>query len=205
MTTDDFLGPIGNATTKYEASNPIIRHLLTRFLHRVDEAATSVHPASVLDVGCGEGIVTERLARRLESAQVLGVDADATHLKEEWAGRSAPNLSFATGSAYDLPFADGSWDLICAIEVLEHLERPHDALAEMRRVAARALLLSVPNEPRWRISHMLAGRNLRAFGNTPGHLNHWSKRAFLRTVSELGQARADSVFPWTLAIVELSA
>jgi ubiquinone/menaquinone biosynthesis C-methylase UbiE len=201
VTEGDFLGPIGNATAKYEASNPVVRHLLSRFLRRVDEAASNLRPDSVLDVGCGEGVVTERLAQRLAPAKVVGVDADETHLKTEWDRRSAFNLSFATGSAYDLPFADQSFDLVCCIEVLEHLERPADALAEMSRVAGRALLLSVPNEPVWRISHLLAGRDVRRFGDTPGHVNHWSKRAFADLVS--GYARleeVDGVFPWTLAV-----
>ena len=137
MTEGDFVGPIGNATPKYEASNPVVRHLLSRFLGRVDEAAVSLAPTSVLDVGCGEGVVTERLAELLAPAEVLGVDADKANLSEEWRSRRAPNLTFATGSAYELPFADGSFDLVCAIEVLEHLERPRDALAEMTRVAGR--------------------------------------------------------------------
>jgi len=205
VTEGDFVGPIGNATPKYEASNPIVQRLLARFLRRVDETAASLAPASVLDVGCGEGIVTERLARLLAPATVLGVDADEARLGREWQGRSAPNLSFATGSAYELPFEDGRFDLVCAIEVLEHLERPSDALAEMRRVANKALLLSVPDEPEWRMSHMLAGRNLRKFGNTPGHINHWSTRSFLRLVSELGTAHAEGVFPWTLAVVEIGS
>jgi ubiquinone/menaquinone biosynthesis C-methylase UbiE len=201
VTEGDFLGPIGNATAKYEASNPVVRQLLNRFLRRVDEAAANLRPDSVLDVGCGEGVVTERLAQRLAPAKVLGVDADETHLKTEWDRRSASNLSFATGSAYDLPFADQSFDLVCCIEVLEHLERPADALAEMSRVAGRALLLSVPNEPVWRISHLLAGRNVRRLGDTPGHINHWSKRAFAELVSEYGRLeKADGVFPWTLAV-----
>jgi ubiquinone/menaquinone biosynthesis C-methylase UbiE len=201
VTADDFLGPIGNASTKYEASNPIVRHLLSRFLRRLDEVAMSLNPASVLDVGCGEGIVTERLAKGLRSAEVLGVDADATHLREEWCSRSADNLSFATGSAYNLPFADKSYDVVCAIEVLEHLERPRVALAEMSRVARRALLVSVPNEPSWRISHMLAGRNLLHLGNTPGHINHWSKRAFADLVSGYGRIEdVAAVFPWTLVV-----
>ena len=205
MTDADFLGPIGNATPKYEASNPVVRHLLNRFLRRVDQAAESLRPSSVLDVGCGEGTVSERLARLLAPVEVLGVDAGEAHLEEEWRTRRAGNLSFATGSAYDLPFEDGSFDLVCAIEVLEHLERPREALAEMSRVAGRAMLLSVPNEPGWRISHMLAGRNVRALGNTPGHLNHWSTRSFLSLASELGTARADGVFPWTLAVVDVAA
>jgi 2-polyprenyl-3-methyl-5-hydroxy-6-metoxy-1,4-benzoquinol methylase len=201
VTERDFLGPIGNATSKYEASNPVVRHLLNRFLRRVEEAAVELHPTAVLDVGCGEGIVTERLARRLAPAKVLGVDADEGHLKEEWQARSAPNLSFATGSAYDLAFDDASFDLVCCMEVLEHLERPRDALAEMSRVASRALLLSVPNEPSWRISHFLAGRDIRALGNTPGHINHWSKRAFTDLVSDYGHPeKTAGVFPWTLVV-----
>jgi ubiquinone/menaquinone biosynthesis C-methylase UbiE len=204
VTEGDFLGPTGNATQKYEDSNPVVRRLLQRFLHRVDEVATSLQPGAVLDVGCGEGVVTERLARLLPSAKVLGVDADETHLRVEWDARAVPNLSFAAGSAYDLPFPDGSFDLVCAVEVLEHLERPRDALAEMSRVAERALLLSVPNEPSWRISHMLAGRNLRDFGNGAGHINHWSKTAFAQLVSGYGRVETIStVFPWTLAVARV--
>lgn len=204
MTDDDFLGPIGNASEKYESSHPIVRRLLNRFLARLDEVATSLAPTSVLDVGCGEGVVTERLARRLAPTEVLGVDADEEHLREEWQTRRTPNLSFATGSAYDLPFADGSFDLVCAIEVLEHLQRPRDALAEMSRVAGRALLLSVPSEPAWRISHMLAGRNLRSFGDSPGHINHWSQRGFAGLVSGYGRLeKVEPVFPWTLAVASV--
>lgn len=205
MTDGDFLGPIGNATAKYEASNPVVRLLLNRFLGRVDEAAANLDPTSVLDVGCGEGVVTCRLAQLLAPAEVLGVDADEERLSEEWRARSAPNLSFRAASAYDLPFEDRSFDLVCAIEVLEHLERPHDALAEMSRVAGRALLLSVPNEPGWRISHLVAGRNVRSLGNTSGHINHWSKAAFRGLVSEHGSARVEGVFPWTVAVVDLGA
>jgi hypothetical protein len=51
---------------------------------------------------------------------------------------------------------------------------------------------------------MLAGRNLRAFGNTPGHLNHWSKRAFAELVSGYARVeRIESVFPWTLAVASV--
>ena len=204
MTEGDFLGPIGNATPKYEASNPVVRKLLHRFLRHLDEAVTSLQPSSILDVGCGEGVVTLRLAQLLPSTKVLGVDAGESHLRDEWDACSAPNLSFAGGSAYDLPFADGSFDLVCAVEVLEHLERPRDALAEMSRVAGRALLLSVPNEPSWRISHMLAGRDVRKFGDTPGHINHWSKRAFAELVSDYGRIeKVDGVFPWTLAVARV--
>jgi SAM-dependent methyltransferase len=206
VTDGDFLGPVGNATPKYETGNPLVRRLLERFLGRVDAAAATLAPSSVLDVGCGEGVVTERLARRLAPAPVHGVDADDERLAAAWSAKETANLSFGTASAYKLPFRDGSFDLVCAVEVLEHLERPGDALAEMRRVSARALLLSVPNEPAWRISHLLAGRNLGNFGNTPGHVNHWSKHAFADFVSGYGRVeKVEGAFPWTLVLAGVQA
>ena len=111
-------------------------------------------------------------------------------------------LTFQAASAYDLPFDDGSFDCVCALEVLEHLERPRDALTEMARVARKALLLSVPREPVWRVAHLLAGRDVRQLGNTPGHVNHWSARAFRDFVSEYGSVlEIERPFPWTIVVV----
>ena len=206
MNVEDFVGPIGNASTKYQARNPVTRMLLDRFLRVIDETAVGIAPALVLDVGCGEGVVTAQLARRLPDARIMGVDADDDRLRAEWESRRLDNLSFTTASAYDLPFEDGNFDLVCAFELLEHLEHPLDALTEMTRVCGGSLLLSVPREPYWRVSHMLAGRNLRSFGDTPGHINHWSKSSFASLVSECGRdVRVRTSFPWTLAVVDVRA
>ena len=200
MNTDDFQGPIGNATEKYAAGNPVTRRLLDRFLRTLDGQVKAIAPASILDVGCGEGIVSERFARLLPHTRILGIDADTAALQDEWQTRQLDNLSFQVGSAYELPFEDDSFELACAIEVLEHLERPRDALAEMARVASRVLLLSVPREPHWRVSHFLAGRDVAQFGNTPGHVNHWSKAGFGKLVGDYGDVtELLSPFPWTVA------
>lgn len=204
MSVGDFVGPVGNASTKYEARNPVMRMLLDRFLRAIDETAAEIAPSRVLDVGCGEGVVTERLARRLADSTIVGVDADDGRLRDEWNSRRLDNVSFAAASAYDLPFEDGNFDLVCAFEVLEHLERPRDALAEMERVSGGCLLLSVPREPQWRISHLLAGRNLRLLGDTPGHINHWSKSSFESLLSGYGRGvRMRTSFPWTIAVVDV--
>lgn len=198
---DDFVGPVGNASDKYADPNPVVKALLRRFLATAEETVTALRPTSILDVGCGEGVVTERLAR-ITGAATVGVDLGDESLRAEWARRDAGVVSFQPASVYELPFGDSSFDCVCALEVLEHLERPDDALAEMTRVARRALLLSVPREPLWRISHLLAGRDLRSLGNTPGHINHWTSRAFGRLVSAYGRVTVvEKPFPWTLVVL----
>ena len=106
--------------------------------------------------------------------------------------------------AENLPFADGEFDLAAAIEVLEHVPDPEHTLAEMARCAERHLLVSVPREPLWRVLNMARGAYLRELGNTPGHLNHWSKRAFCRLLARHGDVvEVRSPFPWTMLLVRL--
>lgn len=196
----DFVGPTGNATEKYAARNPLTRALLERFLREIDAAVLAASPSSILDVGCGEGVVAERLGR-VSGASVVGVDLGDDVMSAEWARRESERVTFQAASAYELPFDDDSFDCACAIEVLEHLERPRDALAEMSRVARRTLLFSVPREPLWRALHLLAGRDVRDLGNTPGHINHWSSRDFRRLVSRYGEIRSmGRPYPWTVIV-----
>ena len=197
------MGPVGNATEKYAAKNPLTRRLLGRFLQEIDELVTELHPSSILDVGCGEGVVTQRLAQ-LTDVPTLGVDLGDDALRAHWRERMHGSLSFSSASAYELPFEAGSFDCVCALEVLEHLERPRDALTEMARVSGRALLVSVPREPLWRIAHFLAGRDVGAFGNTPGHVNHWSTRDVSALLSEYGSVRrVAQPFPWTIVALDV--
>lgn len=198
----DFVGPSGNATDKYGRKNPLTRWLLERFLREIDASVQAAAPDSVLDVGCGEGVVTERIAAST-GARTVGVDLGTDELQAEWRRREGERLSFRPASAYDLPFADGSFDLVCALEVLEHLERPREALAELARVSRSGVLVSVPREPLWRISHLLALQDVRSLGNTPGHVNHWSAREFEELVAAYGRVtRARMPFPWTVVLAE---
>src|SRR6185503_20654249 len=104
-----------------------------------------------------------------------------------------------------LPFADGEFELAAAIEVLEHVPDPEATVAEMARVARRHLLVSVPREPLWRGLNMARGAYWRSLGNTPGHLNHWSKRSFTNMLAKHGTVEeVRSPFPWTMLLVRVS-
>ncbi len=103
-----------------------------------------------------------------------------------------------------LPFADDEFDVATAIEVLEHVPDPAHTVAEMARVASRWLLVSVPREPLWRGLNMARGAYLKELGNTPGHVNHWSKSSFVKLLSQHGEVvQARSPFPWTMLLVRL--
>jgi SAM-dependent methyltransferase len=194
--------PTGNIYDKYGSTNPVVRRLMAGFESALDDLWNRAAPGSALDVGCGEGVVTEHFAERLETGHVVGVDLEDAKLREEWSRRARPNLEFRALAGPDLPFADAEFDIACAIEVLEHVPDPERTLAEMARVARRWLLVSVPREPLWRVLNLARGAYLPDLGNTPGHVNHWSKRAVVAFAGQHGRIEeVRSPFPWTMLLV----
>jgi 2-polyprenyl-3-methyl-5-hydroxy-6-metoxy-1,4-benzoquinol methylase len=195
----------GNTYDKYGSSNPVVRRLMAGFEGTLDELFTRADPQSLLDVGCGEGVLTHQWAQRLgDERRVVGIDLDDPALHVEWAKRTAPNLEYRVMKAENLPFADDEFDAATAIEVLEHVPDAEHTVAEMARVAKRWLLVSVPREPLWRALNMARGAYWKDLGNTPGHLNHWSKRSFVALLSRHGEVvQARSPFPWTMLLVRL--
>jgi 2-polyprenyl-3-methyl-5-hydroxy-6-metoxy-1,4-benzoquinol methylase len=192
---------IGNHTQKYTAKNPAIRYLTERWVDRLEgildriaaDPATSTKQA--LEVGCGEGVIAEKLKRRWD--EVVGLDLPDAGLRADWRGRPGPRYLHA--SAHELPFENKIFDVIVSVEVLEHLTDPVKGIREMARVGRGHLVVSVPREPIFRSCNLLTGRYLKDMGNTPGHLNHWSKRSFVKFIETVGEVReVSNPFPWTV-------
>lgn len=194
----------GNTYDKYGSSNPVVKRLMAAFEGTLQELFASAAPASVLDVGCGEGVLVHHWATERPDARFVGIDLEEESIQSGWAERSAPNLDYRVMQAENLPFADGEFELASAIEVLEHVPDPEHTVAEMARCAGRHLLVSVPREPLWRMLNMARGAYWGQLGNTPGHLNHWSRRSFVRLLSRHGEVvEVRSPFPWTMLLVRL--
>jgi SAM-dependent methyltransferase len=93
---------------------------------------------SLLDIGCGPGTITVDLAARVAPGRVLGIDPSADVLSgaRDLATRGEVAVEFAVGDVYVLDLPDGSFDVVHAHQVLQHLPDPVGALREMRRVCA---------------------------------------------------------------------
>ena len=190
----------GTYGDKYSSRNPVARWMVRGFLDDVEQLARSTGARRVLEVGAGEGEVTRRVVEALQPAWYLA--SDLTRSCVDGVVTRARAARCALLSADALPLCDGAADLIVACEVLEHLDDPRGALAELRRVGSRWLLASVPREPLWRALNLARLEYLAELGNTPGHVQHWTRSDFLELVSAFGRVEeVRGPIPWTIALV----
>lgn len=188
---------VGNVYDKYQSTNPVVKYLMRRF-HRtlfdfVDETAVR----EVHEVGCGEGFLARQLAQRGLRVRASDFSTQIIHTAQQLTSEAGLEVDYQIRSVYELGDEDRAPLVICC-EVLEHLEDPEKALAKLTQIANPHLILSVPKEPIWRLLNMARFRYWTDFGNTPGHIQHWSRKTFTRLVEryvDIDEVR--SVTPWT--------
>lgn len=185
---------------KHMSKNPLQKFLIENFYKSLVSFAKSVRPVTVLDVGCGEGFSLVSLRRSKIGKVYEGVDYsyDAIRLGK----KLYPKLNIKLGNIYDLPYKDSVYDLVICTEVLEHLEKPHEALSEIKRVAKKYIILSVPNEPFFTLGNLFRGKYIKSFGNNPEHINHWNAGGFGKFLRSGGLkiSGARYPFPWTVIL-----
>jgi SAM-dependent methyltransferase len=103
----------------------------------------------VLDCGCGPGSITADVAAQVAPGEVVGVDREASQVeiaRRRAAERGLTNARFETGSVYDLPFPDASFDAAYAHTVVQHVREPLRALREIRRVLKPGGLVGIRDD-----------------------------------------------------------
>ncbi len=187
---------------KHTSKNPLQKFLIGNFYKELISNIKDLRIESALDVGCGEGFTLNKLSENKIGKKLEGVDFLKTAI--DTGKRVHPHLKLKVGNIYHLPYKDNSFDLVICTEVLEHLEDPKKALSELTRVSKKYLLLSVPNEPFFRLANFLRGKNLSRLGNDIEHIHHWSSKSFQEFVGnqEIKVIRAQNPFPWTLLLLE---
>ena len=189
--------PTITAQEKYHDTNPVVRFLLNRFFSRIRDAVSEAAPVTVLDAGCGEG---ELMRRGVLSSGLRVTSMDLRPEALALFRSHTAQRDLVCASVVALPFADRSMDTVLCLEVLEHLERPELALAELARVARRSVILSVPHEPYFQAGNLVRGKHLYGWGNHPEHVQHWNPATFHTLLKPVfGQIQMIEAFPWIIA------
>ena len=195
----------GNVYDKYATANPIERRLVAGFMAQLDDLVQRTGAREVHEVGCGEGELSIRLARR--GLRVRGTDAFPEVLEEarERARAADVEISYEATPAEELDPGRHAAELIVCCEVLEHLADPELAVDVLAGLARPWLIASVPREPLWRALNMVRLSYVADLGNTPGHLTHWSRRRFVRLLSRRFEVlEVRSPLPWTIALCRVA-
>lgn len=191
----------GNTYDKYASSNPIERRLVSRFLAVVAELARASGAGVAHEVGCGEGEVATLLAGAGIEVRGSDVDPEVIAEAERRATERGLAIPFRAAAIEELERRRDGAELIVCCEVLEHLPDPEAGVARLAELADPWALLSVPREPLWRALNVARGAYLRELGNTPGHLNHFSRAGFRRLLGERFEVVAmRSPLPWSVAL-----
>lgn len=192
-------GVIVGSNGKYQSRNPIARWLLQGFDRAVLNCISLASPSAVLEIGCGEGHVTE-LILGTEVSRVLATDISVSLIEENAARIKDPRVTFMTADLTALS-VDDQFDLVVCCEVLEHLDDPVRAIDILHSLESSHYLLSVPREPIWRIMNMCRGAYLSEFGNSPGHIKHFSQQGFIKLIErKFVVSELCTPLPWTVVL-----
>ena len=198
--------PEGNYYDKYNTKNPIAARLMKGYFSALDSllGRISSEIKTILEAGCGEGEVSVHVYDYFVGK--IALDAfDISEKVIEEAKAKTPGINFSVGNIYETN--TGIHDLVLCCEVLEHMEHPGEVIQKLLEQTDRYLIVSVPREPIWRILNMCRGKYLKDLGNTPGHVQHWSSRRFIREFdgADCHLLAVKKPLPWTMLLIEKQA
>ena len=189
----------GNYYNKHQSNNILVKYLMKKFHEKLFFLIKKTKSESLLDVGCGEGYTTRLIKRKFPELIINGSELESEPLEK--AGINNPDIKFNQESIYNLKRKDASFDLVMASEVLEHLEEPHKAIEECKRVSKNYCIFTVPYEPWWRVANVIRLAYLSEWGNTPGHIQHWNKIKFRKMLNKhFRTVKIHNSLLWNLAI-----
>lgn len=203
---------IGNTYDKYNSRNPIVKWMMNGFHEAlsdlVSEAKTQFEiknpnaELNIHEIGCGEGYWVMRWNEAGLNARGCDFSKKVIELAKENAIAKGINPDLLNAkNIYELDANDDKADLVVCCEVLEHLEDPRAGLAALQKITQSHLIISVPREPIWCGLNLVRGKYISDWGNTPGHIQHWSKQKFVQLVSEYFEIEnIKSPLPWTMLL-----
>ena len=195
----------GNYYNKYSSGNPLVKAMMNGFHGAVEDLLRKSGVHEIHEVGCGEGWLAMRVATLGYTVRASDYSSQMIAQAQALATAEGQNVTFFQRSVYELNQEDASPLILCC-EVLEHLTAPEKALETIAKRCRPYALFSVPREPVWCLLNMLRGKYLRSWGNTPGHLQHWSSRGVVTMLQKhFDLVAVRRPFPWTVALCRARA
>lgn len=191
----------GNLYDKYGTGNPIARYLVGHFQDTLDALVLVTGASNIHEVGCGEGNLCVRWAKQKKIVRASDVSKKIIDVAKNNAKENRVHIDFKVASVYDLTQENDAAELIVCCEVLEHLSESEQALKILAQLAKPYLIVSVPREPLWRVLNLARGKYIKDLGNTPGHIQHWSRRNFVSLLTSYVEIiRVATPIPWTMVL-----
>lgn len=149
---------------EYAQSDPytVEENIKSEFhIRRIDLTVTLIREAvsliqgtpQILDLGCGQGHLTEKIRQSLNGAQITGLDYSVSAI--EYAHEHFPQIDFAVGDAYDSPYSPMFFDVVVCNNLWEHVPDPLFLLSRIKKIIKLGgyLVLSTPS--RYRVSNLV--------------------------------------------------
>ena len=193
----------GNYEDKYSSNNFISRYLVNNFIKEIVSIVNYINPKNIHEIGCGEGNLSILLYKN-GFKKIIGTDLSKKIISEARKNAKSNNVNI-NFEAKDVYAIDDTYsaELIIACEVLEHLYEPEKCLRIVKKIASPYLLVSVPREPIWRIMNICRGKHIKSLGNTPGHVQAWTKGGFVKFISQHFKIlKISNPIPWTIILAE---
>lgn len=186
----------------YNETNFIAKFLYKNFFNEIENMLVSCRGIeTMLEVGCGLGESSLEIQKMLPGVKFEVSEYDENYVKILRNSNFPLNVTHET--VYNLQHSDSSFDCVILLEVLEHLDDYEKALEELFRVSNKYVLISVPNEPLWKILNFMRGKYMKDFGNTPGHINHFNLKELSNILSKYGKITYMATpIPWVMICVE---
>lgn len=177
----------GNHFDKYLSKNFFVKIIMNNFEKSLTHLMNKFDNKNFFDLGCGDGHWMSYYHQK--NFFVRGGDHSEKQLKiikEKYNYNGYKIDIYNSNFVYEMNkiLENEKINNILFSEVLEHLYRPNYVLNKLSKLNFQKMIITVPNEPLWRILNILRLKYLKDFGNTPGHVNHFSKEKLKKIIYE---------------------
>ena len=156
------------------------KRIANLFIKNILKTLKEFNAKSILDIGCGTGYITKKIKNSLD-VEIVGCDINTDRLS---IASKTFGKELVIADITKLPFKDSGFDAVIALDLIEHLSDINTAIGEIKRVLKNYVIITVPNEPFFRLANFLRGKNIRTFGNISDHVHHFNKHSLEKVLSK---------------------